>query len=88
MNHTDDTPEVVYPEGLVDAIRDLFDQYWLPGVESAVIEMRQMLMSAAEIAALTIVLGDAPANTELVTPAGAEAFARYLFDHGVGVMRT
>ena len=48
MNHTDDTPEVVYPEGLVDAIRDLFDQYWPLGVESAVIEMRQMLMSAAD----------------------------------------
>lgn len=95
MDHTDETPPVGYrppsvadgtvSQGLIDGIRDLFDRYGPAGVESAVIEMRQML--AVEIAALTVVLGDAPASTELVTTAGAEALARYLVDHGVRVMR-
>ena len=97
MDHTDETPPVGYrppsvadgtvSQGLIDGIRDLFDRYGPAGVESAVIEMRQMLADAVEVAALTVVLGDAPASTELVTTAGAEALARYLVDHGVRVMR-
>lgn len=99
MTHEDETPKAVYPEGyrspsvadgtvspgLVDAVLELFDRYGPAGVESTVTEIRQMAIAAAEIAALTIVLGDAPANTELVTTAGAEALARYLYARGVQV---